>query len=182
MKSKFLVCIVVLLALLVVLVGIDIFYLKRDALRVAYIRSPELVEGYHGTIEARSAFEKKKEAMLANVDSMGMDFDRLRHQYVNSAARMTPDKRMEQEKFLSQQQDQFLRYRDAIDQKIEEEDTRMMQEVLNQINSYVEEYAVKEGYTYVLGTTSTGSILFGDKALDITEPVLTGLNSRYKGK
>jgi len=182
MRSKIQVGILVLLMLLVVLAAVNLFYRAKGDSKIAYIRSSDLVERYHGTMEARSAFEKKKQAMLANVDSMRMDFARSRNQYVSMAARMSSDKRMQQEKFLSQQQGQLMQYEDAINRKINEEDTQMMQEVLNQVNSYIEEYALKEGYSYILGTTASGSLLFGDKAFDVTEPVLSGLNKRYKGK
>jgi outer membrane protein len=83
---------------------------------------------------------------------------------------------------LGQQQQQFLQYQQAIDEKIQEEDSKMMQEVLNQVNSFVESYALQNDYDLILGTTMSGNVLFGDKSLDITDALLAELNSHYKGK
>jgi len=155
------------------------FYSKE---KIVYVRSYDLIEKYQGTLEARGAFEKRKTQMLSNVDSLRLDFERSRNQYMRMAGGLSLEKRSQQEEALGRQQNQMLQYRQAIDQKIQEEDAKMMQEVLNQINSFVEEYSVREGYDIVLGTTLSGNILFGEKSLDITDNVLVELNNRYKGK
>ena len=150
--------------------------------RIAYVRSHDLIEKYMGTREARSVFEKKKSTMMANVDSLRLDFERARNQYISGAGRLTTQERTQQEKMLGQQQSQLVQYSEAVGQKIEEEDNKMMQEVLNQINSFVENYAQEEHYDIIMGTTLSGSLLYGEKSMDITDHLLEQLNNKYKGK
>jgi outer membrane protein len=57
-----------------------------------------------------------------------------------------------------------------------------MQEVLNQVNSYVKEYAKKHNYDIVYGTTMDGNILYGKEQYDITDDVLEYLNKQYRGE
>jgi outer membrane protein len=172
--------IVISLVLVALVASVIILILHRP--KIAYVRSQDLIEKYQGTIEARAEFEKKKSTLIANVDSLKMDFERAKNRYINMAGKLNVNQRMEQEKVLTQQQSQLMQYSDAIDQKVQEEDQKMMQEVLNQVNSFVEEYAVREGYSVILGTTLSGSLLYGEKSLDVTDPLLTGLNNHYKGK
>ena len=169
-------------AVFIVLLMSATIYLYVSRTKIVYVRSHDLVEKYQGTIEARMEFDKKKNAMTSNVDSLKLDFERARNQYVNIATKLAPAQRMEQEKALTQQQGQLIQYSNAIDQKIEEEDAKMMQEVLNQINSFVEKYAQQEGYNIVLGTTLSGSLLYGDKTIDVTDAMIVELNNKYKGK
>lgn len=150
--------------------------------RIGYVRSYDLIEKYKGTLEARAKFEKKKSAMIANVDSLRIDFERSKNQYFSSYNRLTGQQREEHEKTLTQQQNQLVQYSEVIDQRIEEEDNKMMQEVLNQINSYVEEYATREDYDIIMGTTLSGSLLYGRKSMDITETLVDELNTKYAGK
>jgi outer membrane protein len=160
----------------------SVVFLYVNRPRIVYVRSQDLIEKYQGTIEARTEFEGKKNSLVANVDSLKMDFERARNQYINTAARLSGNQRMEQEKALTQQQNQLIQYSNAIDQKVQEEDNKMMQEVLNQINSFVEQYAIRENYSVIMGTTLSGSLLYGEKSLDITDPLLVELNNHYKGK
>lgn len=157
-------------------------YLYTKIPHVAFVNSVTLVENYKGTIEARRSFDKTKKALTANVDSLELSFERNRVEYIKNASRMTADARGLEETRLTQMQNQLIQYSQVIAQKIKEEDEVMMQEVLNQINSYVEEYARLKGYDVVLGTTTSGSLMYGEAALDITEPLLSGLNDRYTGK
>ncbi|MBL7840266.1 MAG: OmpH family outer membrane protein [Cyclobacteriaceae bacterium] len=159
----------------------SVIFLFLDAKKVVYVTSYKLVEGYTGTIEARREFEKKRDAMMGNVDSLKIAFEQARLAYMQSVQKLNAEQRMEKEQRLVQQQTQLAQYSQAVDQKIREEDSEMMQEVLNQINSFVEDYAVSNGYDIVLGTTSSGSLLYGKKSMDITDPLLEALNNYYSG-
>lgn len=149
---------------------------------IAYVRSYELIEKYLGTIEARAEFEKKKQTMLANTDSLRVDYERSRIQYLKQAARLPGSEREERERLLEAQERRLMRYKEAIELQIQEEDNKLMQEIFNQINSYIEEFATKRGYEIVLGTTTSGSLLYAQKHLDITDEVILELNERYAGK
>jgi Skp family chaperone for outer membrane proteins len=58
----------------------------------------------------------------------------------------------------------------------------LVQGVLNQINDFIKKYSEDHGYTFVFGTTNDGTLLFGNKGVDITEDVLEELNTEYSGK
>jgi outer membrane protein len=173
---------VFVIVIMLVLMGINIFQWFYAKEKIVYVRSYELIEKYQGTVEARAEFEKRKTKMLSNVDSLRLDFERSRNAYIQVSRKLSSESREQQEAVLGQQQNQLVQYQQAIDQKIQEEDSKMMQEVLNQVNSLIEEHAIREGYDIILGTTMSGNVLFGDKSLDITDAVLLELNNRYKGK
>lgn len=150
--------------------------------KLVYVRSHDLIEKYQGTVEARAEFESKKNRMTLNVDSLKIDFERAKNQYVGEMNKLSPSQRHEREGQLSQQQNQLIQYSQAINDKIGEEDSKMMQEVLNQINAFVEGYAIEKNYSVVLGTTLSGNILYGKKDLDITDQLIVYVNNQYKGK
>lgn len=172
----------ILVLLLIVMIGINIYHVWYGQKRIVYVRSYDLIEKYQGTIEARKEFAKRQTQMQSNVDSLRLDFERSRNEYIRVAPGLSASVRGEREKMLTQQQQQFLQYQQAIDEKIQEEDSKMMQEVLNQVNSFIEGYALQNDYDLILGTTMSGNVLFGDKTLDITDALLVKLNEHYKGK
>lgn len=173
---------IILILLVVVMIGINVYHLLPGQRKIVYVRSFDLIEKYQGTIEARKEFAKRQTQMQSNVDSLRMDFERSRNEYIRVAPSLPTSVRADRERMLTQQQQQFLQYQQAIDEKIQEEDSKMMQEVLNQVNSFIEQYALLNDYDLILGTTMSGNVLFGDKDLDITDAVLVKLNDHYKGK
>ncbi|MBT1705601.1 OmpH family outer membrane protein [Chryseosolibacter indicus] len=161
-------------------VAVNIYlYLSRPT--IAYVRSRDLIEKYSGTIEARAAFERKKSAMLANVDSLEVTLNKAREAFVEEQTSLSSRQQVQRQSELEQQRTRLYQYEEAIDQKIDEEDNKMMSAVLNQINSFVEEYAKENNIDIILGTTLSGSLLYGEQSMDITEQVLSSINNKYKG-
>jgi len=157
-------------------------YLLMNRPRLAYVRSYDLIEKYTGTQEARSKFEQKKNVMMANVDSLKSMFERDRIDYLASARGMSAAQRSSREEQLGKQQSQIMQYSSAVEDQIKQEDEDLMAPVLSQINTYVEEYAKENDFDIILGTTLSGSLLYGNNTLDITDEVLKNLNAKYKGK
>lgn len=181
MNNKLLYVLLVVVSVLIVCVFF-IYLVNSKSCSIAYVRSYELIERYDGTIEARAEFERKKQTMLTSTDSLRVDYERSRIQYLKQAERLPETERMEWENLLKAQERRFIRYQEAIELQIQEEDNKMMQEIFHQINSYIEEFAAKKGYEIVLGTTNSGSLLYARKQLDITNELILELNERYAGK
>ncbi|MEP7265008.1 MAG: OmpH family outer membrane protein [Bacteroidota bacterium] len=67
-----------------------------------------------------------------------------------------------------------------------EEDNKQLsaqydKEILDQLNQYVRDYGAAKGYDYIYGNDSNGSLMYGDKKLEITAEVLEYINAKYKG-
>jgi outer membrane protein len=85
------------------------------------------------------------------------------------------------EELLRNKQQQLSQYQEAMKRKAAEEDQLMTQTVMNDINAYLEDYGKEAGFTYILGAAG-GNIVYAEDAQNITEQVLNGLNTEYKGK
>jgi outer membrane protein len=169
--------IVLIIALVSLAFSTFVFFQKP---RIAYIRSHDLVNRFEGSLQARKEFEDKKSSMMANVDSLKLLLDRTKIQFNADAASMTPANRRTEIDRITLQENQFQQYRQAVEDKIAEEDSRRMSAVLTQINSFVQQYAEANRLDVVLGTTLSGSLLYGKNSMDITEQVLEDLNKNYR--
>jgi len=68
---------------------------------------------------------------------------------------------------------------DTHKEKEKKDETEMTQSVLNQVNSFVEQYGKEKGYDIVFGTTNSGNLLYAKESMDITKEVLEALNANY---
>jgi outer membrane protein len=157
--------------------------LVRDLTKsdIVYVRSTELISNYHGMKEAQAGFEKKREVWKSNIDTLEYSFQQAVNRYNSEFSQLTGKQRQEREEKLNIQRSNLLKYSESLNVKAREEEEKMTQAVLDQVNSFVEEYGQKKGYTVILGTTLTGNLLYGEKSRDITQELLEELNASYTG-
>jgi outer membrane protein len=178
MNTKSLI-IIFALAFFASLVGI-ITWTNYTRPNLAYVNSGKLVEGYLGMKEAKTIYKDKMSKWKSNMDTLQLDFQRSVNKYNLEATSLSKKDREERENYLKKQEMNIRQYASSLDEKAKEEDDRMTEGVLNQINSYVKEFGEKKGYDLILGVTSDGNILYGKDAIDITNEVLKGINENYK--
>jgi outer membrane protein len=154
---------------------------KSTSRKIAYVRSADVVYGYFGMKEAQQDLKAKTDNWQANIDTLQKDYQASVSRYSAEVMKLQPKEKEAFEDRLKKEQKNLLGYSQAINAKAKSEDEKMTQGVLNQINSYVEAYGKTHNYEIILGTTLSGSILYGDNTIDITKEVLDGLNRDYKG-
>jgi outer membrane protein len=49
----------------------------------------------------------------------------------------------------------------------------------DKVSSYLEEYAIQEGYSLIFNVKRGNAIMYGNEAMDITSIILKGLNEDY---
>jgi outer membrane protein len=150
--------------------------------KIAFVRSQDLVMKYEGTKEASGKFQQQKLAWQANVDTLASALERDMNRFNKDVLKMKEAEKRNTQNYLVTRQQQLSEYSNTVDEKAQEENDKMMQSILNQINTYVEEYGKTHAYDIILGTTMSGNVLYGEKGIDITDDILGGLNKNYKGK
>lgn len=80
---------------------------------------------------------------------------------------------------LTQQQNDLVTLSNTLQANLQEEETVMNRQVLEYVTTYLEEFKTTYNYQYILAKSFGSVILFSDPTLDITAPVLEGLNKKY---
>lgn len=131
---------------------------------ICYVNPNKLLQGYHGAITQHEAFVNKAKTWQQRVDSLSTELQALSK--APAATRIGREQ-------------QLLRYRDAVQQQAQEENQRLTKAVLTEINTYLKQYGKEKGYTFILGATESGNIVYAAEGTDISEEVLKGLNAQY---
>lgn len=131
---------------------------------VCYVNPNKLLQGYHGAIAQHELFKAKAQSWQQRVDSLSTE--------LQSSSKSPAATRATKEQ-------QLLRYRDVIQQQAQQENQRLTKTVLDEINAYLKQYGKEKGYTFILGATENGNIVYAADGTDITDDVLKGLNAQY---
>lgn len=172
----------ILLIILVVGVIGYVVYLSSKTVKIGYVRTGVVVEKYEGMADAKKVLEKKMSQWETNVDSLELNYQKSLDNYNRQLGGLKDKDKKEIKSRLDQQYDKIGDYVSVIEKKAIEENQKLTEGVINQINNYIKKYSEEEGYDLVLGVTAGGNILYGKDAIDVTDKILEGLNKEYKGQ
>jgi len=170
------------IAVVALVASVTSFFLLRSNSEQVYVDVNKLIEGYSRTKVEREAFDKKTTVLKANVDSLVTNWQSELKAYEKDRVSMSKKEIELKQELLQSKQQQLNNYQQAIQKQIQEEDQKMTQTVVNDINDYVKEYGKNQGYPIIFGAGGNGNIMYAQDASDLTEEVLVGLNAQYNGK
>ena len=151
---------------------------------IVYFNLDKVLNEYDMANDLRSVVETKVNSINQEVNRRGTKLDqdiRSFQEKINKGL-MTQSVAETQSQKLSQQQNEFQTYAAQKQQEVVEEQTVMMNQIADAINSYIIEYNAEKKYSLIIATQ--GDILplplvTGDSTLDITDDFLEGLNAAY---
>lgn len=179
MKLKYILLIALNLVFSFLIVFLVIDY---KATKVAYVRTDVLINEYDGTREVLADFNQKKLQWQSNIDTLKFNFETAVASYNSEFEALTNGQRQERESELARLENQLDSYTRAISEKVKDEDSRLMEGLINQLNSFIESYGEENNYEIIMGTAMSGTILYGKEDLDITDELILVINKKYSGE
>lgn len=170
------------LSLIAVAASIFSFFYLQSSSELVYVDVNKLIEGYSRTKIAKAEFDKKANLLKSNVDSLVGNWQKELKNYEKERASLSPKELKLKQELLGNKQQQINGYQEAIQKKIQEEDKKVTQTVINDINDYIKEYGKDHDYKIIFGASGGGNIMYADESTDLTEEVLKGLNAEYDKK
>lgn len=172
----------IVVAIAALLVSAFAVYKSSKSSELVYVDVNKLLEGYKRTKVVRAEFEKKAKTLSSNVDSLVADWQKELKAYEKERSKMSKKELELKQQLLGNKQQQVNNYQQAIQKQIQEEDKKVTQTVINDINDYVTEYGKKHNYKIIFGASGGGNIMYANESTDLTQKVLEGLNKEFKGK
>lgn len=171
-----------ILSVLAILLGLLSIYhsIKADT-KIAYVNTATLMQDYKGIKDAQAVLKSKTLEFQSNVDTLTVELQRAILDYEKKRASMSAKEQKLTEESLLQKKNQLGQYQQTIEQKAQQEDAKITQEVISGVNEYIQEYGKKHHYKLIFATTN-GNIVYGTEAMDITEEIVRGLNEKYYRK
>ncbi|RZL49512.1 MAG: OmpH family outer membrane protein [Pedobacter sp.] len=148
--------------------------------KIVYVNSDSLLTKYQYAKDIKNKMETKGKAAESDLASKGQAFQRELQQYQAQANTLPADQRAATEQRLQRKDQELKAYQQNAGAALQNENAKEQEALYNKIADYLKTYAKSKGYKMVL-TYSKGNsaILFADETLDVTAPVVAGLNEAY---
>jgi len=158
------------------------FVYFQSSSELVYVDVNKLMSGYSRTAIEKEAFNKKAATLKANVDSLMMNWQNELKVYEKERNTMSKKELELKKELLGTRQQQINNYQDVVQRQLQEEDKKVTQTVINDINDFVKAYGKSHGHKMIFGAGGSGNIMYASDATDLTDKVLKGLNESYEGR
>lgn len=144
--------------------------------KIGYVRSAVLVEKFNKAIDVKKGFQKEIEEWDKNARTLQQEFIELKTLYEKERPKLDSRDRDKREKVLSNKEQEYFKYTQAIRDKAMKHEKEIMQPVFDEMNQCIEEFAEKRGYRVIFGTLEGGNLVYANDTMDLTDKILKELN------
>lgn len=169
-----------ILTILIIIFLISEYFFRSD--KIAYVDSVKLLNEYKGASAARKDFEIKARAWQSNIDTLSSDVQKSIRKYEKEMAGMSPREQQMAKQLIDTKQQQLANYQRSIQDNARQEEAKLNQGIVSQINNFLSSYGKKHNYKLILIANQTGNIAYAMEGLDITGEIVEELNGQYNGK
>ncbi|AXT52112.1 OmpH family outer membrane protein [Aquimarina sp. BL5] len=170
------------IAIIALVASVASFFYLQSSSDLVYVDVNKLLDGYKRTKIVKAEFDEKAKTMKSNVDSLLADWQKELKTYEKERSGLSEKELELKQQLLGNKQQQINNYQQAVQKQLQEEDKKVTQTVINDINDFVKEYGKKNGYKVIFGATGSGTIMYGEESSDLTDKVLEELNAEFEGK
>ncbi len=149
---------------------------------VVYIQIDSLINKYDMFNDLRSELESKATKIQNDLNKKSRAFENDAKNFEEKLNKglLTRSQAETMQASLMQRQQELQNYTQQKQMEMAEEETVMINTVMDAIKTYVKEYNKSHQFALILTTSATTQVVMeGNPALDITKDILTGLNEEY---
>lgn len=150
--------------------------------RVAYINNDTLIAGYAYQQELRESLENQARLLDADLQKRTKVFEENYTLLEQEAPNMSPEELQYAQADLMQRQQELIQYRDARAQELAEEEARLTNELLDDLNAVLKELKKEQGIDFIFSLSPTSSLLMANDRYDMTQQVVSRLNENYAAR
>ncbi|MCO5950590.1 OmpH family outer membrane protein [Mucilaginibacter flavidus] len=155
-------------------------FVKND--KIAYVDSARILNEYKGSKDAKKAYEIKAKRWQANIDTLTNEVKTAIQKYEKSLATLTPKEQELSKELIKGKERSLNDYQRAIQQNAKEEDGKLTQQVVTEINAFLIKYGKEHNYKLILIANQSGTIAYAREGLDISTGVIEELNKQFGEK
>ncbi len=149
---------------------------------IVYVRIDSLMVQYDMFNDLRSEFEAKAQGVQDELTKKGRKLENDGKAFENQINKglLTRSSAEKQQQSLLQRQQDLQQLANEKQLELQEEEAVMMNRIMDAVKTFLEEYNAEHNFAAILTTSdATNTVIIGDKALDITQEVVDGLNAAY---
>jgi outer membrane protein len=161
---------------------------KTDSLQavtgvpIVFINIDTLLNNYDYFADLQNEIMDKQSELEAQLNSRTRSYEKNAQDYQDKVNKglVTRREAAELEQSLYQEQQEILQLRDQLAAELQEEEQVRNRRLIENIMVFLKDYNKDYNYQFIFSNSFGSNILFARDSLDITYPVLEGINKQYR--
>lgn len=151
---------------------------------IAYVNIDSVIFKFEMFVDRKNDLISKQKSAEAELNSKGNSYQKDVKDYQEKVNKglITRATAAQIEQALGQQQQELVSLRDKLQSNLVEEEQVMNRQVLEYITTFLEQNRTDYNYQYILGKSFGSVVLYSDNTQDITDKVITAINTKYKAE
>jgi len=149
-------------------------------LKIAYINADSVLKYYDFFNVNKEKLETKGKKLDQDFRNRAQSLQNDINSYQRNLGSLTIGQAKALEEDLGKKQQNLQLYQRSLEQEIMNEQAKMNEELYARITDYLKIYGEEKGLQVVFKYDPTSDLLYGSKAIDITQDVTKGLNDAFK--
>ena len=149
---------------------------------IVFVQIDSLINQYDMFNDLRSEFENKAQTIQNDLNRRGRAFENDLKEFQNRVQRglVTRSQAETQQQQLATREQELQTYIQEKQIEMNEEEAVLYRRVFDALDVYIKKMNEDKRYSLIISTSgSPSTILYGDRALDITKEVVTAMNDEY---
>src|SRR6185437_197459 len=126
------------------------------AAKLAFIRSQDIFAQTPGRAEAEAQFNKELDSARAQEKVWGDSVNTLLGDYAKAEGTLSADAKTARQAAIREKQAQFQQRQQQLEQQVQKDNQRLVQPILQRINSIIEGIRAEQGYAFVFDAQANG--------------------------
>lgn len=144
-------------------------------LKIGCVDAIEVFNEYEKTKDYDKVLESKKTDKEKKLESKGAELEKLQ----NKISVLKKEEQVKEKGNLEKTQKEFLELKRQAFIDLKKDRDEKMQEIIEDINKVIKDYAIKNGYDLMLYKSA---VVYNDKTFDVTAEILKLVNGKYTKK
>jgi len=155
---------------------------SQQLTRFAIVDLPKVYTSFFRESKAVKEFEEKSAKVQAEIDKRTRDIQNLRSRYADAMVANNETEALRLENLISKQSEFLREFYQIKTAELDEQRNKLMQSdsFIAQVYDEIRYIAESEGYTMVLNMKNNPSIIWYSPTIDITDKLITNLQTRNK--
>ena len=164
-----------------ILIIVAILSVACQSEKTAFVDTEKLFTEYEELKDVKDRFTKENDAILDDLEIKIKAYQIKEDLFRKNGPSMARNKQEEKYNQLAAEAQQLQQERQGRLGKLQADSQGAIDSLLTKVKDKVKEYGKANGYSYIYGSNDAGSVLYGKDELDITDAILSELNTAYKG-
>lgn len=148
-------------------------------MKVAFVYTDSVINKYDYFKKMSEEITSKGKRFDGDLQSRAKGFEQEVATFQQTGGNMTPNQARAKQDELMQKEQNLMTYRNNLMQELSADEAKLMNDVYEQVQTYIKDYAKENGIDIILSYTRGGAMWYATDAIDVTASVVDGLNKKY---